>query len=119
MQSIMFTVYDQAAEAYLPPFYFGTNAQAKRAFAETVNQPGHSFFKHPQDYTLFNLGVFDDSTAKITQNPTPISMGTALEYKTLADTLPALDEKTAEEIAKLRAGFAEESRQQREITNAQ
>lgn len=80
MQHEVFTVYDQKAEAYLPPFYFTTIGQALRAFADTVNDPTHAFFKHPEDYTLFHLGYYDDGNAKFDPLVTPSSMGTALEH---------------------------------------
>lgn len=78
----IFTVFDSKAEAYLPPFYMGTKAQAVRAFTDSANDPNHAFHKHPDDYTLFNLGKFDDATAQVHMLKTPVSMGLALEFKT-------------------------------------
>ncbi len=78
----VFTVYDQKAEAYLPPFFFTTLGQAIRAFADSTNDPNHMFNKHPEDYTLFVLGTYDDGNAAFTSHVTPTSMGTALEHKT-------------------------------------
>ena len=28
-----------------------------------VNEPGHQFAKHPEDYSLYEIGLFDNSTA--------------------------------------------------------
>lgn len=77
----IFTVHDQKAGAYLPPFYFTTKGQAIRAFADTCNDPAHAFSKHPEDYTLFDLGTYDDGTAGFNPHVTPISLGTALEHR--------------------------------------
>jgi len=84
----MFTVYDSKAELYLPPFYNQTTGQAVRAFGDTCNQKDHPFNKHPEDYTLFELGTFDDNTAIIVSNDAKTSLGTAIEYKADAE-LPA------------------------------
>ncbi len=36
--------------------------------------------KHPQDFTLFEIGEYDDSTAKITTYDAPVSLGVAIEF---------------------------------------
>lgn len=87
----VFTVHDQKAGAYLPPFYFTTKGQALRAFGDSVNDPQHSFAIHPEDYTLFDLGTYDDATATFNSNVTPISLGTALEHQT-QNVLPMFDQ---------------------------
>lgn len=75
----MFTVYDSKAEAYLPPFYLAASGQAVRTFADTANDPNHAFGKHPSDYTLFEIGVFDDQHASFNILDAKISLGTAQE----------------------------------------
>lgn len=82
MQIKMFTVYDSKAEAYLPPFYMQSTGQAVRSFEDTVNDTAHSMHKHASDYTLFEIGHYDDSTAQVDMLKTPISLGTALEHQT-------------------------------------
>lgn len=77
----IFTVYDSKAEAYLQPFYMQSKGAAVRAFADSCNDPQSQFFKHPEDFTLFELGEYDDSTAKITSHQTLKSIGLALEFK--------------------------------------
>jgi hypothetical protein len=56
----MFAIYDSKATAYLPPFNLPTIQMAKRTFTDTVNDLKHSFSQHPEDYTLFHIGEFDD-----------------------------------------------------------
>lgn len=79
---MLFTVYDDKAECYMPVFTMKTMGEALRAFAETANDVNHSFCKYPADFTLFKIGEYDDNTAVITSLPTPVSMGKALEHKT-------------------------------------
>lgn len=75
----IFTVYDEKAQAYLPPFYFHQEAQARRVFTDTINSKDHQFGNHPADYTLFHIGEFDDNTAQI-EPIVPVSLGNGVEY---------------------------------------
>lgn len=59
----VFTIYDSKAEAYLQPFFMQSTGQALRAFEDSVNDPNHQFNKHAADFTLFELGTYDDQTA--------------------------------------------------------
>lgn len=82
----MFTVYDQKAQAYLPPWIMPQVAMAKRVFGDCVNSADHQFATHPADYTLFTLGTFDDETARFTPCPNgPETLGSGLEFIVPAD----------------------------------
>lgn len=81
MQKV-FTVYDSKAEAHLPPFFSATTGLATRAFEDAANKEGHDFNKYPADYTLFELGMFDEIKCEWAFYEAKISLGTALEYKT-------------------------------------
>ena len=63
MIQIMFTIYDEKAKAYLPPFFLPSEGMATRTFGDCLNSNDHQFSKHPSDYTLFRLGTFDDNGA--------------------------------------------------------
>jgi len=66
MRLRVFSVYDHKAKAYLPPFFMGEQGQAIRSFKDAVNSDGHQFCRHPEDYTLFEIGDFNDSTGELT-----------------------------------------------------
>lgn len=76
----MFAVYDSKTEAYFPPFYNTTNAAALRDFADKVNTPNHHWARHPEDFSLFCVGVYDDLTAVITPMSPHQTLGKAIEY---------------------------------------
>ncbi len=76
----MFVIYDSKANAYMQPWFLTQNGMAVRAFSDCVNSDDHNFSRHPEDYTLFSLGEFDDQTAKITRAE-PISLGNGVQYK--------------------------------------
>lgn len=77
----IYAIYDAAAKAYLSPVFQQTDGLAIRAWIRTVCDDQTQFAQNPEDYTLFLIGEYDDSTAKITSLPTPQSLGTALEHR--------------------------------------
>ncbi len=81
MTNKIFTVYDSKAEAYTTPFFSQTTATAIRAFTQAANEVDHDFNRYAADYTLFELGLWDDQTADITTHITLINLGTAITFK--------------------------------------
>jgi len=79
MNHLLFTVYDAKAEIYTPPFFVPTVGIATRAFKDCINSKDHQFGKHPADYSLFQLGEFDDNTATISGDFVK-SLGNGVEY---------------------------------------
>lgn len=75
----IYAVFDSKAGAYLPPFFMHNDNLAKRAFIDCVNSDDHQFATHPDDYTLFCIGILDDNTAEITP-ATPQTLGNGLEF---------------------------------------
>ena len=80
MKDRIFTVYDSKVEAYMQPFFQKGLGQALRTFTDMVNNPEHPFHKHAEDYTLYELGTFDEVTGEITWNGV-YSMTNGLEVK--------------------------------------
>lgn len=76
----IFTVFDAKAEAYLQPFYARTNGEAIRSFAEACSNPEHNFCKYGADFTLFDIGEFDENTGVITPC-VPHALGNGLDLK--------------------------------------
>lgn len=81
MKLNVYTVYDDAAAAYLQPFFFSTNAQAIRGFSELANDANHAFCKYAGQYTLFHLGSFDQDTGLFDLHATPHMLGKAIEFR--------------------------------------
>lgn len=80
MRVKIFSVYDSKSEAYMQPFFSPTKGSAVRSFIDSIQDHNTIFCKHPEDYTLFEIGEFDDSTGILITLTTPISLGLALEY---------------------------------------
>ncbi len=69
MKHKVFSIYDVKAKAYLPPFILPETPMAVRVFGDCVNSDDHQFGKHPGDYTLFDMGVWDDSNCLLVTLP--------------------------------------------------
>jgi len=76
----IFCVFDQKAKAYLPPFCMTNEAVACRVFADCVNDQGHAFGRNPKDYTLFEMGEFDDGSGTLESHQVPLVVGSGLEF---------------------------------------
>jgi len=77
----MFSIYDSKAKAYFPPFLLVNQAMAIRVLGDCVNDVTHAFYRNPSDYSLFEIGVFDDSKGLIVPSAKPEFIGLAAEYK--------------------------------------
>ncbi len=84
----IFTVYDSKSEAYLPPFYNSSRGAALRAYSDTVNDRSTPIGAHPADYTLFEMGEFQDETGFIELYSTMINLGVAIEFVVANDNFP-------------------------------
>jgi len=77
----VFGIYDSKTDAFLPPFMMKTVGEAERALQTHINDPQHNFCRYAEDFTLFELGTWEDSNAKYTLHSTPHSVGMLLQYK--------------------------------------
>lgn len=75
----VFTIRDRSADVYDRPFFAVSIGVAIRSFTDEVNRNGadNMMFKHPEDFDLYHLGEYDDSSADFTisDNPVQIAIG--------------------------------------------
>ncbi|WNK12845.1 MAG: nonstructural protein [Microvirus sp.] len=78
----IFSVLDRKAKNYNLPFYCPTIEVAQRAFAQSVNDPASGMaYTHPEDFTLYHIGTFDDETGYTTSfEPVPKGNGLGFRY---------------------------------------
>lgn len=76
----MFSVYDSKAKVYMQPFYMMNKGTAIRAFDQTCNDPKSQFHQYPEDFTLFEVGEFDDENCNVTSYIVKESLGNAIEF---------------------------------------
>lgn len=70
MKRIVVSVYDRKLVAFGQPWFVPAVGAAIRAFGDEINGDGPAA-KHPGDYELFELGVFDEETGKFTNLDAP------------------------------------------------
>lgn len=56
-----YSIFDRKTVAYFPPFYAPTDAGAIRSLSDLVSDQGTTVGRHPNDYVLYRVGVFDDA----------------------------------------------------------
>lgn len=62
---VICTILDSKAEAYLPPFTMRSDAEAIRAFGDSVEKGGTPLADHPEDFFLYAVGTFNQETGEI------------------------------------------------------
>lgn len=92
----VYAVYDSKVEAYLNPFVMRSRGEALRGFESAVNDPQTSFCRHPADYTLFEIGEYDESSGLLKPHSVHVSCGVAVEFKRApAEQVPMFKEQGA------------------------
>ena len=82
MKLNVYSIFDSAAKAYMSPFFMHNNGLAIRAFSDQVNsEKENQISKHPEQFTLFQIATYDDSTGKLEAVETPKPLGKGNEYK--------------------------------------
>lgn len=74
MKKVYYAVYDRKAEMFSPPFLEVKDGTAIRAIQDAIASKDHPFAKYPEDFSLHQLGVFDDETGVITPNEKPVKI---------------------------------------------
>ena len=65
MKLNVYSIYDNASSLFSRPFFTQSDGEAIRSFSDIATDAEHPIGKHPADYTLFRLGIFDDNTGKL------------------------------------------------------
>ena len=61
----IYSVYDSAAAVYMRPFFEMTDSSAMRMFGDISVDVEHPIGKHPEHYSLYRIGIWDDANARI------------------------------------------------------
>lgn len=64
-----YTIFDSATGAYSRPFFSTADGDATRNFSDIANDPEHPIGKHPEHYSLYRVGTFDDQTGQFSPEP--------------------------------------------------
>jgi len=79
----MVAVFDVKCGAYARPVAVPSDGAAIRSFMDAVNDNSTEYAKHPEDYSMFNLGTYDDSTGEMISKK-PLQLAQACALKTVS-----------------------------------
>lgn len=65
MKLHVYSVFDSKTKVYSQYFMYLTRGECYRSFSDILARNDSQFAKHPGDYTLYEVGVFDTDTALI------------------------------------------------------
>lgn len=82
---ILASVKDRAADAYGRPMFVPSSGVAIRSFSDEINREDkdNQLYNHPDDFDLYEFGVFDDSTGmfQLHEQPKLLSLGKQVKIK--------------------------------------
>lgn len=85
---IIATIYDSQAKAYNP--FFSQNADtAIRSFRDAMEKPGTIIHDNPEDFILYQTGIFDDLSGDVLPTEPRITLANGNQ---IAATLHAVGE---------------------------
>lgn len=102
----VFAILDTKTGIYSHPIFLPTVGAMMRAWVDHANDPRSSICKHPEDYTLFCIGDYDDQTGKFINALTPESLGVAAEV--IRGNIDKIQPADADTIPKLREALAKD-----------
>lgn len=70
----MFSCYDSKIGVWMNPMVFQHVGQAERTWIEICTQKDSLPGKHPVDFTLFQIGEFDDESGVVTSLSAPVQV---------------------------------------------
>jgi hypothetical protein len=110
MELEVFAMKDKKVNAYMQPFFMRSPAEALRAFEATAKDPKTNVYKHPEDYSLYHVGKYDDETATIEQKSEPQFLMSAEQIPSEIVVTDA--EKIREEIREIRLKLEQQEKQE-------
>ena len=78
MRMNVYTIFDTASGAYMRPFFLQSDGQAMRSFKDISTDADHEIGKHPEDYSLCRIGMYDDTKGRLYPEDSEV-LATALE----------------------------------------
>lgn len=73
-----FSVFDAKADAFMAPIFLKTEGLAVRSFSQACSDEGSDFNRFASDYSLFEVGEFDELSGMLKPAVAPRQVVTAL-----------------------------------------
>lgn len=86
MKIIVMSAFDKKAAVYLTPFFVAHVNVGIRAFANVANDVQSGIGRNPEDFSLWELGTFDDESGQfeLYQQPSHVAEAAALRLGRVA-----------------------------------
>lgn len=65
----LISLYDNKSQSFTPPITYTTQGVAVRQIESEMEHKDSMLHKYPDDYTIYELGTFDENTGIITAHP--------------------------------------------------
>ncbi len=93
MKHNIYSIFDTASGLYQQPLFAKSDGEVIRSFSDVANDKEHQIGLHPEDYSLYRLGIFDDNRGTLTDENNEC-LSTALECVAMArNNVESIDKK--------------------------
>ena len=79
MKYLLMAIRDRASKVYDRPVPTRSEPEAIRMLADIAKDESTMIGQHPDDFTMFHIGYYDDATGTITPEDAPAKVATASE----------------------------------------
>lgn len=86
MDLYVYAIFDRKAQIYSQPFFTPNEAVAVRMLRGMVREPGTQIHSSPEDFTLYNLGTYNDLIGVFDCPKEPIPVVNAIQLQGLTTT---------------------------------
>lgn len=80
MKKCLFSILDGKSGVYNDTFTAISRGVALRLFTDLVNDPKTTIARHPEDYTICEVGTFEDTTGILESHVNPVPLGNAAAF---------------------------------------
>lgn len=81
LETMVYSVRDSKLGSFITPFFSPNRNVALRMFESACNDTSHQFNQYGDDFTLFEIGVFDPETGIIEPHQCAENLGLASQFK--------------------------------------
>jgi len=89
----MFSPFDSKLQVWMNPMFYLHTGQAERMWTDLVNDGQSLPSKHPEDFVLYQVGEFDDTTGMINSIHPPVQVCSSVSLKKKPDSALPLERR--------------------------
>lgn len=104
MKQYVYSVYDSKAAVFCTPFFCPVRNVALRAFAGAANDAESQMYGWPEDFSLWELGEFDDVTGEFVLYAQKINLGLAAAFKGVKTNVRTNASQQVGDVAQVQRG---------------